>query len=58
MIIYNNNYIIIQTVEFCFGTEVNENPVDAIYFYSKTDANIPVTIKKEQVSFTFRLDCR
>ena len=46
-----------QTVEFCFGTEVNENPVDAVYFYSKTDANILVTIKKEQVSFTLRLDC-
>ena len=37
-----------QKVEFRFGTDCYENPVEKIQFYSKNDTNRKFCIRKEQ----------
>ena len=52
---YNMNTILcLQLAEYHFGTKRYENPIEHVYFYYKSDPNVPVLIKREQVSFNIK----
>ena len=46
----HNTHFCSQKVEFRFGTELFENPIEHIQFYSKNDSNRIFSLRKEQVS--------
>ena len=49
-----NTILCLQLAEYHFGTKRYENPIEHVYFYYKSDPNVLVLIKREQVSFNIK----